>query len=186
MLSLYSSILYGTTWWFSSLTAVLLNIVFVWLGVIWLILPVFDRLGHKLCQHTTILCEVANVCKEQMPPCEPWHAGTPHVLKNYVCAHWNYCICQKHLSRKWKYITGIQNMLKRLIHTSQESFCPLAYPAQRKLLRITLECPAVWNISWHTPFSITGTWTSWSRLGTPPPGKKSKTPLYCFPSLSTG
>jgi len=73
------------------------------------------------------------------------------------------------------YITRIQNVLKRLIHTSQESFCPLAYPAQRKLLRITLECPAVWNISWHTLFSITGTCTSCSRLGTPPPGKKKKT-----------
>lgn len=62
--------------------------------------------------------------------------------------------------------------LKAMICTSQESFCPLAQPAQRKLLRITLECPAVWNISWHTLFSITGTCTSCSRFGTPPPGTK--------------
>jgi Ca2+-dependent lipid-binding protein len=34
ILSLYSSILCVTTRWFSSLTAVLLNAVFVWLGVI--------------------------------------------------------------------------------------------------------------------------------------------------------
>jgi len=61
ILSLYFSILYGITWWFSSLTAILLNIVFVWLGVIWLILPVFDELGRKLCQHTTKLHEVANI-----------------------------------------------------------------------------------------------------------------------------
>lgn len=91
------------------------------------------------------------------------------------------CLCplealhlSKNLSRKRKYIIRIQNVFKRLIHTSQESFCPLAYPAQRKLLRITLECPAVWNISWHTLFSITGTCTSCNRLGTPPPGKEKQ------------
>jgi len=76
ILSLYSSLLYGITWWFSSLTAVPLNIVFVWRGVICLILPVSHRLGQKLCQHTTKLHEVTNVqrikvCKEQMPPCKP-------------------------------------------------------------------------------------------------------------------
>ena len=117
ILSLYSSVLYAITRWFSSLTAVLLNIVFVWLDVIWLIFPDFHSLGQKLCQHTTKLYEAANilgteVCKEQMPPCKPWHPGTPHILKNYVCAQWKYCICQEHLSRKWKYITGSRTCLK--------------------------------------------------------------------------
>ena len=40
---------------FSPPNAVLVNIVFIWLGFIWLILPVFNRLGQKLCQHTTKL-----------------------------------------------------------------------------------------------------------------------------------
>lgn len=63
---------------------------------------------------------------------------------------------------KYVYITFI-------LLTSQESFCPLAYPAQRKDSKITLVCPAVLNISWHTGFSIIGTWTSWRTEGTPPP-----------------
>jgi hypothetical protein len=55
------------------------------------------------------------------------------------------------------------------VFTSQESFCPFAYPAHKKESMITLEWPAVRNISWHTWFSMIGTCTSCRTDGTPPP-----------------
>lgn len=47
---------------------------------------------------------------------------------------------------------------KNGIITSQESFCPFAYPAHKKDSKMTFVWPAAWNISWHTLFSIMGTW----------------------------
>lgn len=51
----------------------------------------------------------------------------------------------------------------------------MAYPAHRKLSKINFEWPAVWNISWHTAFSIMGTWTSCSTDGTPPSVERDDT-----------
>lgn len=63
---------------------------------------------------------------------------------------------------------GIQNALNKQILTSHESRCPFAYPAHKNDDKIFLLCPAVWNISWHTLFSIIGTCTSCKTDGTPP------------------
>jgi hypothetical protein len=40
---------------------------------------------------------------------------------------------------------------------------------------MSFEWPAVWNISWHTAFSIMGTWTSCSTDGTPPSVERNDT-----------
>lgn len=48
-------------------------------------------------------------------------------------------------------------MRTKILLTSQLSFCPFAYPAHKNDGKIFFLWPACSNISWHTVFSIMGT-----------------------------
>lgn len=68
------------------------------------------------------------------------------------------CVGWRTKKKQWKMMFTVHSELKQNKSLNNSlSFCPFAYPAQRKDGRIFFVCPEAANISWHTEFSIIGT-----------------------------
>ena len=94
--------------------------------------------------------------------------SVPHIGWN----NWNLRLHKKWLFnfQKWFVFVSKESIsLIDILLTSQESFFPSSYPAQRNDSLTIFLCPDLVNMFWHFSFSMIGTLTWCKMLGTLPP-----------------